>query len=185
MRPSILVHALAAVTLCLATGGAMGQSLDKQEPGLWEIRMSQGSPVAALMQGMQAALSNMPAAQREQIEQMMQGSGVSLSEPTVVRQCLTRETAARGFEPYAHDTEMKCRTTSRKISGDKGQFSFSCQNGDDKWKGQGRIWDATSKSYKSEMKMEGTVQGQSIKMDMAHDARWLGEDCQGIKPVLP
>lgn len=175
--------AASALALLLLAQSAVAQPLVQREAGLWEIKTSQDSPQVAAMQGMQAALQNMPAAQRKQMEQVMQESGVSLTEPTVIKQCLTPEMAKRAFEPAIDDADMQCTNNLRTISATEASFSFTCNNADGQWQGKGRIWDATPRSYQSEMTMQGKVQGQPIKMSMRHQARWQGKDCKGLKPL--
>lgn len=179
MRTSVLGF----MSLVLATGVAFAHPLEKREPGLWEITTNQNTAVTAMMDGMQEILKNLPPAQRKQMEQMMQSKGVSMSDPTVIKQCLTPELIAREFQPYSNDPEMQCSSTAKDVSGSETKFNFSCSNGEEKWKGKGRVWDATPTRYKGEMTMEGMVEGRPINMSMTHEARWLGADCKGLKPV--
>ncbi len=183
MRKSNFVTGSVTLALSLFAGVVASQTLQQRDPGLWEIRMNQGSPLAAVMQSMEGMLEGMPPAQRKQMEQMMQQSGASLAEPTVIKQCVTPEMAARDFQSYSDDPDMDCTTTSQKMSGTEGEFAFTCQSDEGEWKGQGRIWDVSAKHYKSEMTMEGTVEGRPLKVDMSHDAKWVSSDCQGVKPV--
>lgn len=173
-----------AVIVALSIGTANADVWLKRDPGLWEMRMNQGSPLAAMMQGMQGMLDSIPADQRKQMEAMMGKSGMSAAQPNVIKQCLTPEMAARDFEPYVDDDpDTKCKTTSKKLSKDSAEFTYTCTGPDGDWKGKGRIWDATSKGYKSEMLMEGKIEGKSVKMDMGHEGRWISADCQGVKPI--
>lgn len=169
--------------LCLAAGPALAQTLAQREPGLWEIQVDKGSQVADAMKGMAKMLEQMPAGQRQQMEQMMKNSGLSSADPTVIKQCVTPEMAARGFVPYVDEPEMKCTTTTQNMSGTEGQFTFTCQSPRGTFKGNGRILDATAKSYRSEMTVEGAVSGLPMKMNVSTQAHWLGKDCQGIKPI--
>lgn len=174
---------LTAAALCLAAGPALSQTLVQREPGLWEIQVDKGSQVADAMKSMAKMLEQMPAAQRQQMEQMMKSSGLSSADPTVIKQCVTPEMAARGFVPYVDEPDMKCTTTTQNVSGTEGRFTFTCQSPQGTFKGNGRILDAAAKSYRSEMTAEGTVSGLPMKMNMSTQAHWLGKDCQGIKPI--
>ncbi|NYT61800.1 DUF3617 domain-containing protein [Alcaligenaceae bacterium] len=176
------ISALLLLPFVFSAGVASAQLLENREPGLWEIKTNKGSPMAAMLEGVQDMLKSMPPAQRKQMEQMMQSKGVSVSEPTVVRQCLTPELIAREFQPYDNDPSMKCSNKVQKVSASEINFTFSCKNSSEKWNGDGRIWDATPKSYKSDMTMGGVVEGRPVKMSMSHEARWLGADCKGLKP---
>lgn len=173
-----------AIVAALSIGTVSAQVLQQRDPGLWEIRMNQGSPMAAMMQSMQDMLGAIPAEQRKQMEAMMGKSGISVSQPDVIKQCLTPEMAARELEPYINDDpDTDCTTTNKKHTKNTAEFTYTCSTPEGKLNGKGRIWDATSKGYKSEMLMEGKVNGQPVKMDMGHEARWVSADCQGVKPV--
>lgn len=174
---------LATIAFGLAAGPALSQTLVQREPGLWEIRVDKGSQMANAMKGMAKMLEQMPAAQRQQMEQMMKNSGLSSTDPTVIKQCVTPEMAARGFVPYVDEPDMKCTTTSQNVSNTEGTFTFTCQSPKGTFKGNGRILDATSKSYRAEMTAAGTVSGLPMSMDMNTQAHWLAKDCQGIKPI--
>ncbi len=173
-----------AIVAALSVGTASADVWLKREPGLWEIKMNQGSPMAAMMQSLPGLLDSIPAEQRKQMEAMMGKSGLSVAKPNVIKQCLTPEMAARDFEPYIdEDPDTECKTSSKKLSKNSAEFSYTCNTPDGVLNGKGRIWDATSKAYKSEMIMEGTIEGQPVKMDMGHEGRWVSSDCQGIEPI--
>lgn len=180
MSRSTVWYALAASALCLTAGAALSQTLVQREPGLWEIQVDKGSQAANVMRGLANMLSQLPAAQRQQMERTMKSSGVSSTDPTLVKQCVTPEMAARGFVPYVDDPNMKCTTAS---GSEGGRFTFSCQSPQGTFKGSGRILDATPQSYRAEMSVQGIVAGLPMNMDMTSQARWLGKDCQGIRPI--
>ena len=173
----------AVMCLSIATVSLAQPAFPDREPGLWEITMKQGSPMAAMLEGMQEALAQMPEAQRKQMEEMMAQSGASLTQPNVIRQCLTAEAAKREFMPTVDDADMKCSDLDWRGSGAEGRYSMTCADADGEWKINGRIWDATPKSYKSEMTMDGVMENQPVSLEISQEARWVGADCQGIKPV--
>lgn len=168
------------MALCATAGTALAQTPAQREPGLWEIQVDKNSQAAAAMQNLANMFGQLPAAQRQQMEQAMKNSGISAADPTLIKQCVTPEMAARGYVPYVDDPNMKCTTAS---GSEGGRFTFSCQSPQGTFKGSGRILDATPKSYRAEMSAQGTVAGLPMSMDMTSQARWLGKDCQGIKPV--
>ena len=185
MRISFFKFVPLALACSLVAGPSFAQNpFSEREPGLWEITMTKNTAMAAMMQGMQDAMKNMPEAQRKQMEQMMAGSGVNLAQPDIFRQCLTPEMAKREIEPTIDDPDMDCSDVKWSTSGQEGKFSMACSSPDGDWTVQGRIWDATVKSYQSEMTMQGTVDGRNVSIDMAHEAKWVGSDCEGVKPAL-
>lgn len=160
------------------THEASAQKLEKRLPGLWEIQLGE-SPLAAMLQSLQ---KNMPAAQRKQMEEMMKGSGTSLSKPDVIQQCVTPEMAARDFEIHNDDPDKQCTTTYKPVSRSEGRFTYECKEDGQNLKGEGRIWDASAKHYKSEMTMQGVSGGKPHSMTISQTAQWMGPDCPaGLK----
>lgn len=110
-------------------------------------------------------------------------SGTSFAQPDVLRQCLTAEAAQGEFMPMVDDSDMKCSDVDWRGSRTEGQYSMVCTNAEGEWKIDGRMWDVTPKSYKSETTMSGVVDEQPVSIEMSQEARWVDADCQGIKPL--
>ncbi len=161
----------------LTSATALGQTpLAERAPGLWEIRLVDGSSLASIALGVQQALKNLPEGQRRQMEQLMGGGGVKL--PTVIRQCLTPEMARGDIKSQLAQHDISCSELDWQESGGSGRFSFVCSNSQGDWTGQGRIWDATPKHFMSEANVQGKYKGQPVTLDMKHEGRWLGSDCK-------
>lgn len=158
--------------------------MPEREPGLWELRMSQDA-LGDMLKSAQAAMKGMPEEQRKMLEEMMAGSGVMLGQPNIIRECVTPEMVKSEFEPVIDDPGMKCSGMKWSGSASEGSYTMTCTNADGTWDIEGRIWDATSRSYKSTMTMKGTVNGQPVSTTISHEARWVGADCQGVKPRVP
>lgn len=153
----------------------------ERTPGLWEVTMTQ-SDLGDMLKMAQESLKDMPEAERKMLEEMMAGSGMMPGQPNVIRECVTEQMAKEEFEPVVDDPEMQCSDIKWSGSAREGTYTMTCTNADGEWTLEGRIWDATAKSYKSSMTMTGTVNGQPVTTEMAHEARWVGSDCQGVKP---
>jgi hypothetical protein len=169
-----------------AAGAAVAASgpqvMAKREPGLWEIHMKQDSALNMVLQSMQEELAKMAPTQRQHMERSMKSMlGAQTSKPMVLKQCLTPEMAARELEPHV-DSDMECKNSTRVVSATEVYFSFTCQNPSGRFSGEGRAWDVSARSYHSELTMQGVVDGRPVKLDTAHTAKWIGEDCQGVKP---
>lgn len=175
------VTALLGVLACLGIGSVSFAKtpLADREPGLWELRLVEGSSLAALALGLQDAVRNLPEAQRRQMEKLMGGSGLQL--PTVIRQCLTPEMARKDLKAELADRRIDCSELNWQQSGDGGRFTFVCTNADGDWTGQGRIWDASATRFKSEATVQGRYRGQPVSLEMKHEAQWLGPDCKAAK----
>lgn len=157
-------------------------SLPEREPGLWEMTLSQNSPLGDMLKSTQEAMKHMPEAERMKMEEIMKQSGMTSGQPNVIRECLTPEMAKREFQPSMDDPEMKCSDMKWSGSRSGGTYTMTCTNADGKWELRGRIWDATAKSYKSSMVMTGVVEGRAMNMEIAHEAKWVSSDCRGVAP---
>lgn len=155
--------------------------LANREPGLWELRLVDGSSLASIAMGVQQAFKNLPEAQRRQMEQLMGGRGLEL--PTVIRQCLTPEMARGDLKTQLASHDIECSELDWQESAGSGRFSFVCTNPEGDWTGQGRIRDASARSFNSEATVQGKYRGQPVSFDMKHEARWLGADCGNVQPA--
>ncbi len=176
-----LIYSISIAAAIGVIHDASAQKLEKRLPGLWEIQLGE-SPLTAMLESMQKSLAKLPAAQRKQMEEMMKGSGASLSKPGVIQQCVTPEMAARDFEMHNDDPNMQCTTSYKPVSSSEGRFTYVCKQDGDNLKGEGRIWDASAKHYKSEMTMQGVSDGKPRTMTISQTAQWVGPDCPaGLK----
>lgn len=177
-----LLLSLSLCMSCLAPPAVSAQTpLANRKPGLWELRLVDGSSLATLALGVEQALKNLPEAQRRQMERLMGGG--ALKPPTVIQQCLTPELARSDLKNLLAEHEIKCSELDYQESAGSGRFSFVCSNPDGDWTGEGRIHNATARSFNSEATVQGKYQGRPVTLDMKHEARWLRPDCGNVKPV--
>ena len=168
---------------CLTPLTATAQTpLANREPGLWELRLVDGSSLASLALGVEQAVRNLPEAQRRQMEKLL-GGGQSLKMPTVIQQCLTPELARSDMQALLAEHDIRCSELEWQESAGSGRFSFVCSNPEGDWTGEGRIHNATARSFNREATVQGKYKGQRVALDMKHEARWLGPDCGNVKPV--
>ena len=175
-----LFPALLWGALCAAPIASYAQTpLANRAPGVWELRLVDGSSLASLALGVQQAFKNLPEGQRKQMEQLMGGSRLPL--PTTIRYCLTSDMVGRDLKSELASHDIQCSELEWQESGGTGRFSFVCTNPDGDWTGDGRIWDATDKHFMSEAKVQGKYKGQPVALDVSYEAQWLGPDCQAAK----
>lgn len=176
--------ALLAAALAAASLPAAAQTLTARKPGLWEIKTThQGGPMAEAQKQMEAAMASMPPAQRKQMEEMMRKQGVGMTgQPGAMRLCVSPAAAAR--QDFTRpDPKADCQHKVTPVSGSEAKFSFTCKGAGGPSSGEGRVWGLTAEGYQSQMKMQSMHEGKPVTMDMQQTARWLGSDCQGIKPL--
>lgn len=152
-----------------------------REPGLWELRLVDGSSLASLALGVEQAFKNLPEAQRRQMERLMGSSSVKM--PTVIQQCLTPELARSDAAALLAEHDIKCSKLDWQEAGDGGTFAFACTGPDGDFTGEGRIFNASPRRFNSEASVQGKYKGQPAAMDMKHEARWISADCGNVKPA--
>lgn len=182
MKPRYLI---ALMTASLALGSHAADPA-KRRPGLWEVQSTtQG---AGLPQGgmpdMGEAMKNMSPEQRAMVEKMMKERGVGMgAKPNSFRYCLSKEQAERDSVPKP-DPDTDCTHKMTPVSSSEAKFSFSCKRKDGSTvEGQGHAYDLTPESYAMDLRMQAQHQGQPMDMQMKQKGRWLGADCQGLKPM--
>jgi len=172
--------AISAVAL-LAAAGVLAQPQVQRKPGLWEVQSKHSSPG---MPNMDEMMAKVPPEQRAQVEQMMKQRGGGMGgAPNNFRYCLTPERAAKEMVP-ASDPDSRCEHKMGKRSANEARFSFSCKAKDGSTvEGEGRAFDVSPESYALEMNMKMVRDGTPMQMRMEQKGRWLGKDCQGVKPL--
>jgi hypothetical protein len=169
LRPAALT---AAFTLALAVGQiASAQTLPQRKPGLWEVQTQTQGAMAEMQKQMDETLARMPPAQRQQMEAMMRQQGVGMTnKPGTLRICVSPAMAAReGL--HQPDPEMKCQHKFTPVSSREARYAFTCT-------GPG-----SPEGYQSESTIKGQHQGRPMTTQFKQSARWLGADCQGLKPL--
>jgi hypothetical protein len=174
--------ALVALSLVCATDA----HAQKIRPGLWENTVSMkssGGQMEAAMAQMQAQLAAMPPEQRAQVEAMMARQGVGIGgagKPNAVRSCISPEMAARDeFNPG----DSRCKATGHSRSGNTVRFKFACQRDNTTAEGQGEFTLVSETETRGKMFVNTTRQGQTMRMEMESQSRWLGKDCGELKPI--
>ena len=172
--------------LILAAGLAVSLSPVFAEPmmkaGLWEMHIDKqimdGQDMSAQMAAAQAemkkALADMPPAQRKQMEQAMGGLGMGGS-PNSHRICISPEMAAQDKLPVA---DNRCQPSKYQRSGNKTVFELNCPG----MVGKGESI-VSGDSITSKMDMTMTDQSGKHTLHSESRMKYLGADCQGIKPA--
>jgi len=155
------------------------------KPGLWEIRQQpELSPEQqAKMAEAQKAMANMPPEQKAMMEKMMASHGVSVNmgaNGITIKTCLSKEQAERNAPPVT-DAKSRC-THDVKRSGNVIRTHFSCA--DPASEGDSEVT-LTSNGFTSKTTITQQRKGKPETMTVTGEARWLGSDCGGLKPIEP
>lgn len=139
----------------------------KLAPGRWEINvLTDGKTMAQRM----SKDGKIPRA----VLKRLQSEGVQITESGLIRYCMSEETASRGWQPQV--AAAGCRYDV-KWNGPQGQFQTIC-NG--KQQSSGDIKIASDKGWSSTSRAKPEQGGRTVVQSTK--AKWLGADCQGLKP---
>ena len=161
----------AVLAAALISGPVLAEQ--KLKAGTWEMVMS-GSMVNAAdaqMARMQKELANMPPAQREMFEKMIQGQLQKMSKPRL--QCVDKPAGLKDIARKMLESESGCKSTMKVLSASKGAFTTQCDGMTQK----GTITLKGSKSVSVDMVM--TPDGEAPQT-MTMSGRWLRSGCNGV-----
>lgn len=172
---------LSVLVLCFFATPAPAADM---KPGLWEIKtlrqVVDGQDIHAQMQAMQKQLAALPAAQRKQMEAMMAGQGVGMSDSGAVRICISEE-AARRNAPVI-DPKGECQPRMLTRSGNTVRFEIDCTMDGRRTQGKG---ESTFSGDSVHSRMDMTTTGPDGHHSMQTESRmtYLGPDCKGLAPL--
>ena len=173
-----------AILLVLSSAAFAQGSPLKQ--GLWEVKpisqirdgQDMTAQMAAAQARMQQSLASMPPEQRKQMQAMMGQHGGSADAAT--RICVSAAMAAR--EKPMVDPEGRCEPAKVNRSGNKSSFEFNCTTEGRTMAGKGEST-ASGDMVSTRMDMTTTDAGGRHTMQSEVQMKYLGADCQGVKPV--
>jgi hypothetical protein len=178
---------LAVLVALSGTAYAQGSGF---KPGLWEVKQIKqvvdGRDMAAQMASaqaqMQQSMAKMSPEQRKQMEAMMGGRGMPAPGAAAggTRICISPAMAARD-KPMV-DPEGRCEPAKVSRSGNKTTFEFNCSSDGRTMAGKGESTFGGD-MVTSRMDMTTTDAGGRHTMQSESQMKYLGPDCQGIKPM--
>ncbi len=176
---------VALVILLILSGGSFAQSSSLKQ-GLWEIKpikqvrdgQDMSAQMAAAQEKMQQSLASLPPEQRKQMQAMMGKN--SASAAGITRICVSAAMAARD-KPMV-DSEGHCEPSKVSRSGNTSSFEFNCTTEGRTMVGKGEST-VSGDTVSSRMEMTTTDARGRHTMQSEVQMRYLGTDCQGIKPV--
>jgi hypothetical protein len=176
---------LLAILITLS-GAAVAQG-SGLKAGLWEVKqikqVMDGRDMTAQMASaqaqMQQAMANMSPAQRKKMEAMMGNQGASAGGGAM-RICVSPAMAASD-KPMV-DPEGRCQPAKVSRSGNKTSFEFNCTSDGRTMVGKGEST-LGSDVVTTRMDMTTTGTGGRHTMQSESQLKYLGADCQGVKPI--
>jgi hypothetical protein len=184
-----LTLAILVTVIGTATGSTFAQS-SPLKPGLWEMKtirqVMDGRDMSAQMnaaQGqMEEAMAQMSPDQRKKMEAMMGGQGMPTKSKAGggMRICMSAAMAARD-KPMV-DPEGHCEPSKLSRSGNKSTFEFNCTSNGQTTVGKG---ESTVSGDTVATRVDMTMTDAKGRHTMQNETqmKYLGPDCQGIKPM--
>lgn len=146
------------------------------EPGLWQhsfaIKTASGELERA-MQQLEQQLASMPEAQRQMMQKMMAGQGVSLDlKNSSMQVCLTQQQIDRGQLPQ----QDGCTQQINQTGDNSYSFTFSCDTNPPS-SGNGVMTLNGRKAYTGNANFTTSIKGKAEQMTMQQSGKWLKADC--------
>ncbi|MEN3159323.1 DUF3617 domain-containing protein [Alkalimonas sp. NCh-2] len=174
---SILMPASAAILLasCIFPLQANSLKLD-MDPGLWEHSFTMQSESGELERAMEEAkrqLENLPAAQRQMMESMLEQQGIRFGgTSSSIQVCLTQQDIEQGMLPQ----QDGCEQSLTPKGNNRFEFTFHCQTKPPS-RGQGEMVLESRRAYRSNAEFTTEVNGRAERMTMQQQGKWLQADC--------
>ena len=174
------------IAAILTVGTTTVQADSMMKPGLWEMHIVKqvvdgqdtSAQMAAAQSQMQQMMANMSPAQRKQMEQMMGKQAMPSSN--MHRVCVSPEMASR--DKPMMPPEAKCEPSKVERSGNKTTFAMNCTTEGRTMVGKGESI-VSGDSMSNRMDMTVTDASGRHTMQTESQMKFLGADCQGIKPA--
>jgi hypothetical protein len=177
--------------ILVAFSGAAVAAGSGLKAGLWEITQvkqvvdgkDMGEEMATRQSQMQQALAAMPADQRKQMEARLAQRGFSLTGKNGAgnRVCVSAQMAARD-KPLI-DPQGQCQPSKVDRAGSKTTFEFNCSNEGRTMSGKGESTVGDGTLVTSMDMTANDAEGGSHKVHSETQMKYLGPDCQGVKPA--
>lgn len=161
-------------------------AVSPMKPGLWEVhlnkRVMDGKDMTAHMAEAQARvqerLAKMTPAQRQQMEQAM--GGLKMPSDAAQRLCISAEMASQ--DKPTMSSESQCEPMKYQRSGNKVTYELNCTSNGSTTVGTGEsVTDGDTVT--SRMDLDITNARGHHTMHTESQMKYLGSDCQGVKPM--
>jgi hypothetical protein len=168
----------AIVLLALACSAAWAQTAPPIKPGLWEIK-SEREVDGKKAPDPSERMKTMSPEVRAKVEAMMKEKGVAMGTGMATHICLSRESLDQG-NWQSESSNCKTNVTSRSSS--TWKWHSVCTQ--PVMENDGQAVFANSENYTVTSNMKMMMQGQERLSKTTINAKWLGDNCGDLKPVM-
>jgi Protein of unknown function (DUF3617) len=145
--------------------------------GLWEVTTH--PQISGQMPISQEQLQELPPEQRARIEAAMQAMMGQANRQHVMRECMTPEKRAKGFD-LGYESSSSCKTTVIRNTSSALEVRRECS-------GESELRSMTERMQMSGPRhITGTIDalmsqgGKQMTMHVTLEGKWLGADCGGV-----
>lgn len=185
----LVLASLATLVLPLTLGTTAHAQGSGIKAGLWELKQikqimdgrDMGGQMAAAQAEMQQAMANMSPAQRKQMEAMMGSRGMPAGAAGGAQRICISPAMAASDKPMV-DPEGRCEPAKMSRSGNKTSFEFNCTTAGRSMVGKGEST-ISGDTVNTRMDMTTTDAQGRHTMQSESQMKYLGPDCQGLKPI--
>lgn len=177
-RPLALACALGAAAMLPVLADQVQVKLDA-DTGLWEVTThahSNGAPLVS-----EDDLQRLPPQQRERFKAAMQAAMAQAMKGRTMRECLTPEQRARGFD--VGDQSSSCKTTVVKNTSTELEVHKECATDNDMSRITQRFHMSGRRHVSGTMDIMQSRAGNELILHTDIEGKWLGRDCGKVKDV--
>ena len=146
------------------------------KPGTWRHSFTMKSETGQMEQAIEEAqrqLQQLPESQRRMVEEMMARQGIDLNLiGSSIEVCITEEDLRNGALPQ----QDGCEQTLEQQGDNNFVFEFQCV-GDPPYSGSGMLTRVNQEHYTGTAEFETRMGGQSERITMNQEGRWLRDSC--------
>jgi uncharacterized protein DUF3617 len=187
LRPEIGMKRIAPLAILVLCSLAHADDA-KLKPGLWEVTMTQRlrdgkdmtGKIAAGQDKLRAAMEKMSPEQREKMQAMMAQHGVAPGGSGGVNRICVSPAMAAGDKAFA-DPQNGCDPAKFSHSGHTTSYEFSCTREGHSSSGTG-TYTVNGDTGTSVIDIASKDGEATHTMHMESTLKFIGSDCQGVKP---
>ena len=165
------------VAILFSMIGTLGWCEDVVRPGLWEV---------TTRSDLLGQVSHVPPEQMQQITKLAGQYGLKIPRikdgAATSRVCITPEMIQQDMLSRFYETQSGCAVINASQSGNHYQVELVCDNPHFKGNGHAEGTFSTPERFTGKTEFNSTVQGVPLYVEADTSGRWVGEQCEVMKP---
>jgi hypothetical protein len=147
--------------------------------GLWEMAMNPkvSGDVPSIPED---RLQNMPPEQRAKVQASMQAMMADMNKPKLMKECMTPEKLAKGFNTANADS-ANCKTTVLKNTSSEIETTQQCSDAQGSHTSRLHVSALSTDHVQGSAHSEMSRGAKNMVFDATVEGKWLGPDCGTVK----